>query len=233
MGELQLLQDSIARLVPDAKLVWRELEECRGLGGYLLEEEAALRPLPAELASKVADSPPFWALLWPSGQALCRILASDPLLVTNTRVLDFGCGCGLVACAAAAGGAETILAVDLDPLARTAARVNANRNRVSIDIKPEASLASADLLLLADVLYDEDQLQGLYGMQLSLPEVFVVDSRLRKLEWEGFSYLGECSGQALPDLDPQREFGRLRFWYRGNRRRQWLRAGLFAKPCTS
>ena len=46
------------------------------------------------------------------------------------RVLDYGCGSGILAIAALRLGARQALGVDLDPLALVAARANAVRNRV-------------------------------------------------------------------------------------------------------
>jgi len=47
------------------------------------------------------------------------------------RVLDYGCGSGILAIAALRLGAREALGVDVDPLALVAARANAARNRVS------------------------------------------------------------------------------------------------------
>ncbi len=47
------------------------------------------------------------------------------------RVLDYGCGSGILAIAALHLGAREALGVDVDPLALVAARANALRNRVS------------------------------------------------------------------------------------------------------
>lgn len=47
-------------------------------------------------------------------------------------VLDYGCGSGILAIAAAKLGASTLLGVDIDPQAVAAARYNAERNRVDV-----------------------------------------------------------------------------------------------------
>jgi predicted nicotinamide N-methyase len=105
------------------------------------------------------DRLPFWAELWPSGTALARAVAGRPL--GGRRVLELGCGLGLVSVAAAAGGAD-VLAVDRCPEAIAFTVVNAARNGVQVRTavcafdQPERLLAEApwELVLAADVLYE-------------------------------------------------------------------------------
>jgi ribosomal protein L11 methyltransferase len=71
--------------------------------------------------------------------------------VAGKRVIDYGCGSGILAIAAAKLGASGVSAVDIDPQALIATRDNAERNGVAGLITPElvagASLAPADILL--------------------------------------------------------------------------------------
>lgn len=69
------------------------------------------------------------------------------------RVLDYGCGSGILAIAALRLGAGEALGVDVDPLALVAARANAERNQVSarfIDTETasdfQADLVAANIL---------------------------------------------------------------------------------------
>ncbi len=224
--ELSSLQAAIAELLPGAPLTWRDVPETGGLRGLFLEEQAALRPLPAERADAVMLAPPYWALLWPSGHLLCRLFRMCPALAEGRTVLDFGSGCGLVACAAAKAGASRVWAVDIDPLARKASRLNALANGVPIDVRQGSPGDRVGLLLLADFLYDRDHLPLFDRLQVKADEVLIADSRLRRLEASGFHLLGDCEGIAVPDLDPHREFGKLRLWYRGNRLEHWEQASL-------
>jgi len=103
---------------------------------------------------------PYWAELWPSAIALARAVARRGL--SGRRVLELGCGLGLPGLAAAVGGARVTL-TDWAPEAVVAARDNAGRNGVAVEAlvcdwrAPEAVVARApwDLVLLADVLYEE------------------------------------------------------------------------------
>ncbi len=55
-------------------------------------------------------------------------LDSAPL--SNKRVIDYGCGSGILGIAALLLGADQVLAVDIDPQALAATRVNAEKNHV-------------------------------------------------------------------------------------------------------
>jgi ribosomal protein L11 methyltransferase len=68
--------------------------------------------------------------------ALClQILESLPL--TGRRVVDYGCGSGILGIAALKMGAAHVVAVDLDPQALIATRENAIRNGVASAIEVE------------------------------------------------------------------------------------------------
>lgn len=75
---------------------------------------------------------------------------------TGLSVVDYGCGSGVLAVAAALLGAKRVLAVDYDPQALTATRENAARNGVAdrIEVYAPDSLppVAADLLLANIIL---------------------------------------------------------------------------------
>lgn len=83
--------------------------------------------------------------------ALClEWLASQPL--DNHKVVDFGCGSGILAIAAIRLGARHAWAVDIDPKALTVTRENAKKNNInpnSISTAPPDSLPQmkADLVI--------------------------------------------------------------------------------------
>jgi predicted nicotinamide N-methyase len=106
------------------------------------------------------DRLPFWAELWPAGAALAHAIATRPL--AGRRVLELGCGLGLVSVTAALAGAS-VLAIDRSPEATAFTAVNAAGNGVTLDTavcafdQPERLLREApwDLVLAADVLYEQ------------------------------------------------------------------------------
>lgn len=76
----------------------------------------------------------------------------DAADLAGKRVIDYGCGSGILAIAAARLGATEVLAVDIDPQALLATRDNAERNAVAqlIDVRLAAqddSHTPADILL--------------------------------------------------------------------------------------
>ncbi len=105
--------------------------------------------------------PPFWAFAWPGSQALARHVLDHPGQVAGRRVLDFACGGGLAALAAARAGAASVLAADIDAMAVAATRANAALNGLDVAVT-QADLAGGDLsgaadwdiILCGDVCYE-------------------------------------------------------------------------------
>jgi predicted nicotinamide N-methyase len=101
---------------------------------------------------------PFWSVPWAGGQALARYVLDHPEYVQHARVLDFASGSGLVAIAAAKAGAGHVRAVDIDPLAAVAAKLNAEVNDVAIEIVVAdlvgESLSDIDVVLAGDIWYE-------------------------------------------------------------------------------
>jgi predicted nicotinamide N-methyase len=108
--------------------------------------------------------PPFWAFAWAGGQGLARHVLDHPEIVRGKRVLDFASGSGLVAIAAALAGASEVLAADIDPWARTAVRLNAALNDVTLSFTHDDLIGlsvDVDVVLAGDVFYDNAFAQSL------------------------------------------------------------------------
>jgi ribosomal protein L11 methyltransferase len=73
----------------------------------------------------------------------------DQADVKDKYVIDYGCGSGILAIAAALLGAKKVIGVDTDPQALEATQANAKRNGVQIDtyFPDECPLDPADLLI--------------------------------------------------------------------------------------
>lgn len=100
---------------------------------------------------------PFWCVPWAGGQGLARWVLDHPATVAGKRVVDFGTGSGLVAIAACLAGAAHVRAVDIDPFAIAACRLNAAENAVALDAECTDIVdlpVEADVLLAGDVWYE-------------------------------------------------------------------------------
>jgi ribosomal protein L11 methyltransferase len=74
------------------------------------------------------------------------------LAVPGGRVLDYGCGSGILAIGAALHGASHIDAVDIDPAAVQATQANAQANDVRLNVGLPQSAQGLYILVLANIL---------------------------------------------------------------------------------
>ena len=101
---------------------------------------------------------PYWADLWPSAQVLAEEVRT--MRLTGQRVLELGCGLGLVSIAAALAGAQ-VTATDYYEDALLFAKLNAlDATGSTIDtrmvnwVEMPADLGRFDVVLASDVLYE-------------------------------------------------------------------------------
>lgn len=80
----------------------------------------------------------------PTTRGCLRLL--DPRVEPGRRWVDVGAGSGILAIACAKLGAESVLALELDPWACTAARENADRNGVSGRVRVRARAVNEDFI---------------------------------------------------------------------------------------
>jgi predicted nicotinamide N-methyase len=111
---------------------------------------------------------PYWAELWPSGLALADYVGT--LDLAGRRVLELGCGLALPSFAAAVAGAAGVVATDWATEALSLVDRNAERNGLRIVTAlvdwraPPPSLSGSDIVLAADVLYEERNAVPLLAM---------------------------------------------------------------------
>jgi ribosomal protein L11 methyltransferase len=96
-----------------------------------------VRPEPGELAIVLDPGMAFGTGLHPSTQLCLR--AMEEVVSSGERVLDAGCGSGILSIAAARLGASMVDAFDIDPLAVDSTATNAALNDLSVPIKVFAS----------------------------------------------------------------------------------------------
>jgi predicted nicotinamide N-methyase len=175
---------------------------------FLLNADFSSAALSGEEMQAALNYPAYWAFCWASGQVLARYLLDHPQLVRGKTVLDFGCGSGVAAIAAAKAGAKRVIACDLDEDALLATRYNAESNGVIVELAADfaAITEPLDLILVADVLYDRANLVWLPQFLARAPQVLVADSRVRDFNAPFYRRLGTFTGTTWPDLDEFDEF---------------------------
>jgi predicted nicotinamide N-methyase len=125
--------------------------------------------------------------------------------VRGKRVLDFGSGCAIEALAALRAGAASGVAVDLDPLAAAAARLNSDLNGLRLETATRDVIGEeidADLVLAGDVFYDAGlasrALRWLRG--LGVP-VLIGDPARGFLDTSGLALVASYRAHADGDTD--------------------------------
>ncbi len=104
-----------------------------------------------------APEPPYWAHVWTASRALARLVATR-IVCAERRIVEIGCGVGLVGIVAALrGGVVSVL--DAAHEAVHFARVNAAVNGCAVaalqtDLRCPGVRGAFDLCLAADVTYD-------------------------------------------------------------------------------
>ncbi len=77
----------------------------------------------------------------------------DARITPGQSVIDYGCGSGILAIAAARLGAGTVTAIDIDPQALTSTRDNAQANDVSVQVMAaESAMPEAADIVVANIL---------------------------------------------------------------------------------
>ncbi|MEQ1807058.1 MAG: 50S ribosomal protein L11 methyltransferase [Burkholderiaceae bacterium] len=106
-------------------------------------------PNEARLVIRLDPGQAFGTGTHPTTRMCLRWIAQHAAQGTaRARVLDYGCGSGILAIAAALHGAVDIDAVDIDPIAVGAAQANALANHVTLHVgAPDAARAEYDLVL--------------------------------------------------------------------------------------
>jgi predicted nicotinamide N-methyase len=199
------LQRRLRRTLPEARIEAVALPGCGPLQLGLINADFPLGPLPPEVMRAVIEQPAYWAFCWGSGLALARFLLAQPDWVAGRTVVDLGSGSGVAAIAAALAGASRVVACDTDEDARLATTVNAHLNGVAIEVSAELP-ASSDLMLMADVLYDRQNLPLLDIAQRHADQVLVADSRVTVLPDPGYREITRVEALTLPNLGEFDEF---------------------------
>lgn len=108
-------------------------------------------PQPDALNIRLDPGVAFGTGTHPTTRMCLRWLVGHP--PRARRVLDYGCGSGILSIAAAKLGAREVVGTDIDPQALEAARTNARMNAVDADYTAPAGLPTGPFdLVLANIL---------------------------------------------------------------------------------
>jgi predicted nicotinamide N-methyase len=208
------LQHALSQLLGDAQLRACPLPGTE-LQLWLIDADNMDRAFSPEETRRILHEPPYWSFCWASGLALARFLAERPQWVAGKRVLDFGAGSGVAAIAAAKAGALEVVACDLDPLALDACRANAQLNAVHLSYSADffAEEDRFDLILVADVLYDRENLPLLDRFLSRGREALVADSRVKDFRHPLYRQLETLEALTLPDLAEPHEFRQVSLYH--------------------
>lgn len=135
-----------------------------------LVPELLLGSFPDLAMREFGAHPAYFDHAWMGGNILARWLLDHPDVVAGRRVLEVGCGGGLVALAARAAGASRVTAIDCDDRAVEAAARNAKHNGLEVEV------------LLADFLregFDTEPFDLVLGGELIYP----ASGPAEMLEW--------------------------------------------------
>jgi ribosomal protein L11 methyltransferase len=99
-------------------------------------------PAPGRIALRIDPGLAFGTGSHPTTKLVLNYLEQS--VKPGDRVLDYGCGSGILAIAAAKLGATQVDAVDLDPEAVATTRANAAANAVQVRAAPPDALPAAD-----------------------------------------------------------------------------------------
>ena len=182
--------------------------EMTGVNLYLLDiEHAQIKPDP-DVIRALFDAPPFWSVAWPSGRILAQLILNKEIDVVGKTVLDFGCGSGLVAIAAALAGARRVVACDADKDALLATQENASLNDVDLEFLSSLDDVSetVDYCIVADVFYDPENLPLLPALTQISRHLVVADCRAHDLTEVGLDVQGKFESAVWPDVDPSDQF---------------------------
>ncbi len=210
----QVLRASLQAILPSARLEVMPLPEAPEIHLLLLAQDYPQGDLSQAQMQQVMDNPLYWIFCWASGQVLARYILDNPRWVKGKRVLDFGCGSGVVAVAAALAGAEEVIACDIDPLAIEATRINAQLNNVSLTLSDDyfEIAGDIDMIIVADVLYDRENFVWLQRFLRRAPRVLIADSRVKDFDHPPYRLIDQRESYTMPDLDESAEFRDVRIY---------------------
>jgi predicted nicotinamide N-methyase len=193
----------IQRTLSDAKIVATPLPLCPDIKLYLISPDNMERSFSHDEIQIILHNTPYWTFCWAGGHALAHHISCQPDQFADKTILDFGSGSGVVAIAAAKANARKVIACDIDLHALDAIKANAALNHVHVDICTSLGEVTekVDLIIAADVLYDQSNFYLIKEFLVYGSEVLVADSRVNKINSDFYRKVAEITATTIPDLD--------------------------------
>ncbi|MEB3766137.1 class I SAM-dependent methyltransferase [Acinetobacter sp. MD2] len=208
-----LLRDALEKVIPNTELMVQQLPKTP-IKLWLIPPIFPTERLDDEVIRQIWNNTPYWIFCWASGLAMAQWLLENPKHVQGKTVLDFGAGSGVVAIAAKMAGAKRVICCDIDPISLAACRENAKLNMVELEYLDDLYRAEkVDVLLAADVLYDQSNRFFLDDFLKISPNVWVADSRVRNFDHPYYVKTAEIAATTWPDLDEAKEFNLVSFYH--------------------
>jgi predicted nicotinamide N-methyase len=209
----QHLLDALHQVIPNAGLTRQTLPNTP-IDLWLIPPDLPTEKMDDEVVRRIWSDTPYWIFCWASGLAMAQWLLAEPEIVRGKTVLDFGTGSGVVAIAAKLAGAARVIACDIDPVSLAATQANAALNAVELEYLADlyAQTEPVDVLLAADVLYDQSNRFFLDEFLTFAPDVWVADSRVKNFSHPAYDKAESRSASTWPDLDEAQEFRNVSFY---------------------
>ncbi len=181
---------------------------------YLLPDDLPWSSVSSSDYDRLMSQPPYWAFCWGGGQALSHWISKHPGYVSGRPVVDFGAGSGVVAIMAAKMGAGSVYAVDIDQDALVMSQHNAHLNQVSFVSLGSISLTANEVLVAADVCYEETGLEMVSAHLQRGGDVLLADSRVDNLtsQLPKLTQIAEYHVSTFPDLVEDERFSSVKVY---------------------
>ncbi len=207
------LLTALHQIIPHTQLLAQQLPDTP-IHLWLIPPVFSHERMDDEVIRRIWSDTPYWIFCWASGLAMAQWLLAEPEQVRGKVVLDFGAGSGVVAIAAKMAGAKRVIACDIDKISLIACEENALLNDVTLEYLNDlyACDEPIDVLLAADVLYDQSNRFFLDEFLKFAKEVWVADSRVKNFSHPAYIKIDERSATTWPDLDEAKEFRNVSFY---------------------
>lgn len=157
---------------------------------------------------RLKPGPGFGDLSHPTTRMVIALMAG---LINNKRVLDIGCGSGILSIASAALGAERVIGIDIDPEALLHSQENARLNQVedktmfmSTEESSNQLLLQPDIILMNMISSEQENVFNSLPQLLTFSAIWIVSGLL---ETQKNAYLEVAKERNWEFLEELREEG--------------------------